>query len=198
MSKLPRFTAKDYTALKGLQAISDEQVTVHLALYNGYVTRSNKLAEQLEAMLGDGKSATAEYQELKRRAGWENNGVILHELYFDNLAPGGKGNGGESRFGQAVAKQYGGFDTWKADMLGVAKMPGVGWAVTYFDPSRKGFDNFWIDRHDVGHPAGYVPVVVLDLWEHAWSVYLKPTERAKYLEDFFANVSWAAVDKRSF
>lgn len=191
----PQYKAKDYSTLKGLQGISDEQVQVHLTLYNGYVTRSNKLNETLAAMVNEGKVASFEYNELKRRAPWEHNGVILHELYFDNLSPSAS-KGEESKFAELVSKQFGSFDTWKADFLGVGKMPGVGWAVTYYDPTRGAFDNYWIDRHDHGHPAGYKPVVVMDLWEHAWSVYLKPTERAKYLEHFYANVAWKAVDSR--
>jgi len=191
----PQYKAKDYSALKGLHAITDEQIEVHLKLYQGYVTRSNKLNETLAGLVNEGKAGSPEYSELKRRAGWEHNGVVLHELYFDNLAPGG-GKGEDSKFAQAIARQFGSFDTWKTDFLGVGKMPGVGWAVAYFDPSRGAFDNYWIDRHDIGHPAGYRPIVVLDLWEHAFSVYLKPTDRGKYLEDFFANVSWKAVDAR--
>jgi Fe-Mn family superoxide dismutase len=191
-----KYTAKDYSALKGLAGITDDQVAVHLALYNGYVNRSNKLNETIAAMFAENRTGTPEYHELKRRAGWEHNGVLLHEYYFDNLAPGGKGYGKESKFGEAVSRQFGDFDAWKADMLGVAKMPGVGWAVTYWDPARNQVDNYWIDRHDVGHPAGCKPVLVLDLWEHAWSAYLKPTDRAKYLEDFFANVNWDVVNAR--
>jgi len=190
-----KYTAKDYSALKGLVGITDDQVAVHLALYNGYVTRSNKLNETLAAMAGDNKAGTFEYNELKRRAGWEVNGVLLHEYYFDNLTANG-GDGKDSKFAATIARQYGSLDAWKADFLGVAKMPGVGWAITYFDKARNQFDNYWIDRHDIGHPAGHSPVLVLDLWEHAWSAYLKPTERAKYLENFFANVNWAAVDGR--
>lgn len=196
MSMSPmQYKAKDYSALKGLQGITDEQTAVHLTLYNGYVTRSNKLYEILANMVNEGKTAMPEYQELKRRQGWENNGVVLHELYFENLSPS-QSKGEDSKFGQAVSKQFGSFETWKTDFLGVGKAPGVGWAITYFDPSRGVYDNYWIDRHDIGHPAGYCPVLVMDLWEHAWSAYLKPTERAKYLEDFFANIHWKAIDSR--
>ena len=190
-----QYKAKDYSSLKGLAGITDDQITVHLALYNGYVTRSNKLNDTIAAMVNENKAGSFEYNELKRRAGWEVNGVLLHEYYFDNLTPNG-GTGADSKFAAAVAKQFGSFETWKLDMLGTAKMPGVGWAVTYYDAHRQQFDNYWIDRHDVGHPAGGKPVLVLDLWEHAFSVYLKPTERAKYLEDFFANVNWKVVDGR--
>lgn len=190
-----KYAAKDYSALKGLQDISDDQVAVHLTLYNGYVTRSNKLNDTLASMANDGKTGTFEYNELKRRAGWEVNGVLLHEYYFDNLTPKGT-DGKDSKFAEAISRQYGSLDGWKADFMGVAKMPGVGWAVTYFDPARNQFDNYWIDRHDVGHPAGQKAIVVLDLWEHAWSAYLKPTERAKYLDHFFVNVAWNVIDSR--
>jgi Fe-Mn family superoxide dismutase len=186
---------RDYSSLKGLQGITDDQIAVHLALYSGYVARSNKLLDTLASMANEDKAGSFEYSELKRRAGWEVNGILLHEYYFDNLAPNG-GSGEVSKFAEAVSRQYGSFADWKKDFLAVAKMPGVGWAVTYFDPLRHQFDNYWIDRHDIGHPAGHRPVVVLDLWEHAWSAYLKPTERARYLDDFFANVSWPVVDGR--
>ena len=189
------YKAKEFSALKGLHAITDDQIEVHLKLYQGYVTRSNKLNETLASMANEGKGATQEYNELKRRAGWEHNGVILHELYFDNLVAN-PGKGEDSRFAQAISAQFGDFATWKTDFLNVGKMPGIGWAVTYYDPSRQVFDNYWIDRHDVGHPAGYRPIVVMDLWEHAWSAYLKPTDKAKYLEDFFANIDWGAIDSR--
>ena len=194
-ANLPQYKAKDYGHLKGLQGITDEQLQVHFTLYNGYVTRSNKINETLTGMINDGKSGTQEYNELRRRAGWENNGVLLHELYFDNLAPNA-GKGDDSKFAQAIGKQFGDFNTWKTDFVATAKMPGIGWVVTYFDPARSVFDTYWIDRHDVGHPAGYKPIVVIDMWEHAWSAYLKPTEKAKYIEDFFANVNWKAIDGR--
>lgn len=192
---LPQYKAKDYSLLRGLNNISNDQIEVHLTLYNGYVTRSNKLNDTLASMINEGKTAAAEYQELKRRAGWEHNGVILHELYFDNLSSAG-GTGEGSKFASAISKQYGDFATWKADFAASAKMPGIGWVVCYHDPVRGAFDNYWIDRHDVGHPAGYKPVVVIDMWEHAWSAYLKPTEKAKYVDDFFANMNWAAIDGR--
>ena len=80
--------------------------------------------------------------------------------------------------------------------MGVAKMPGVGWAITYHDPRNGQIWNHWVNQHEVGHPAGAAPLLVLDVWEHAFSVYRKPTDRPAYLEDFFANVRWDVVGKR--
>ena len=189
-----KHTAKDFSALRGLEGITDEQVEIHLELYEGYVKRSSGIDEKLLSLLEDDETDSAEYHELKRRAGWERNGVILHELYFENLSPGG--DRGSGRFEEIAARRFGSFETWKKDMLGVAAMPGVGWAVTLLDPASGTIDNWWIDRHDIGHPVGHRAILVLDVWEHAFSGYLRPTQREQYLEDFFANVDWRAVESR--
>jgi len=191
------YKPKDYSGLKGLQGITDEQVQVHLQLYQGYVKRTNGLLERLAGLANESKHGESTYQELKRRFGWEFNGMRLHEYYFDSLAPGGSKLTPDNAFGAMAEKQFGSIDAWKADLMGVAKMPGVGWALTYLDTAANQLLNVWVDRHDEGHPAGCKPLVVLDVWEHAFSVYLKPTERGKYLEDFYANVNWDVVAKRA-
>ena len=168
-----------------------------MKLYRGYCKRTGALLEKVAAMLQDGNHGDTSYQELKRRAGWEFNGMRLHEFYFENLAPGGKGALDESNaFGKMVAGKFGSIETWKSDFLGVGKMPGIGWAICYLDEVKDELVNLWINEHDVGHPAGCRPILVMDLFEHAWSAYRKPTDRAGYLEDFFANVDWDAVAAR--
>ncbi len=191
------YKPKDYSGLKGLQGITDEQVQVHLQLYQGYVKRTNGLLERLAGLANESKYGESHYQELKRRFGWEFNGMRLHEYYFDSLTPGGAKLTPDNAFGAMAEKQFGSIDAWKADLMGVAKMPGVGWALTYLDTVANQLLNVWVDRHDEGHPSGCKPLVVLDVWEHAFSVYLKPTERGKYLEDFYANVNWDVVAKRA-
>ncbi len=188
------YKANDYSSLKGLHGITDEQIEVHLKLYNGYVTRTNALLAKTAKMANEGQHADSSYQELKRRAGWEWNGMRLHEYYFDNL--GARGAVAQSPFAAHVEKQFGSVDAWKADLMGVAKMPGVGWAITYLDPKNGQIWNHWVNQHEVGHPSGAVPLLVLDVWEHAFSVYRKPTDRPAYLEDFYANVAWDVVGKR--
>lgn len=189
------YKARDYSGLKGLHGITDEQIEVHLKLYNGYVNRTNALLAKCAKLANEGQTADSGYQELRRRAGWEWNGMRLHEYYFDNL--GARGALGEqNQFAARVAGLFGSAEAWKADMMGVAKMPGVGWAITYLDPQSGQIWNTWIEKHESGHPAGAVPLLVLDVWEHAFSVYRKPTDRPAYLEDFFANVNWDLVAQR--
>jgi len=191
------FTPRDYSRLRGLTGITDEQIEVHLTLYEGYVKRSNALIQNVATLRQEGRAASPEFAEQSRRLGWELNGMRLHELYFDGLKPGGSAGLDEgSSLGAAAARQFGSLDGFKADLLGVARMPGVGWAISYADPVTGHLVNLWIEQHHEGHPAGWHPLVVLDVWEHAFSVYLKPTEREKYLEDFFANVDWQVAAAR--
>jgi Fe-Mn family superoxide dismutase len=134
---------------------------------------------------------------MRRRFGYEYDGMRLHEAYFDALKPRGDGAlTPDNRFGAMAAREYGSVEKWKADLAGVAKMPGVGWANTYVDPGDGRILNCWVSEHQHGHPVGCRLVLALDVWEHAFSVYRDPTDRAPYIEDFFANVAWGVVASR--
>ncbi len=185
----------DFSHLKGLKGISDGQIEVHLGLYAGYVTNTNKLNEILSEMVKADKTGTPPWAELNRRAGWEYNGMRLHEYYFGNLHPGGKGNPGP-RFAAAVEKSFGSFEAWRKDFVACGSMRGIGWAIVYHDPMDKVVSNYWITEHDIGHPAGFLPILVLDVFEHAFMIDYKPAERAKYIEAFFGNIDWDEVEKR--
>ncbi len=190
------YKATDFSSLKGLNGISDHQIEAHLELYKGYVTNTNKLNEELAAMTAS-KPPAPEYAELKRRLGFEYNGMVLHEYYFGNLTPNGKGkpaNG--SQVAEAIDRSFGGWDAWQADFQSVGTMRGVGWAILYQDPATGGLSNHWITLHEDGHPAGFKPVLVMDVWEHAYVLDYKFSERAKYIDAFFGNIDWETVEKR--
>jgi superoxide dismutase, Fe-Mn family len=193
------YKAKKFN-LSGLIGISDETLEMHFKLYEGYVKETNNLQEKISEILKDGKVDQEEmpaYSELKRRLGFEYNGMVLHEYYFGNLKKGGAGQlDAKSSFMKAAASSFGTFDVWKADFAGIGKMRGVGWAICYQDPSNQQLSNHWISLHEIGNVAGYTPVLVMDVWEHAYLLDFKPAERAKYIDAFFANIDWRAVDER--
>jgi len=191
------YKAADFSHLKGLQGLSDQQIEIHLGLYQGYVTNTNKVNEQIADLLKAGKAATPEYAELNRALGFEYNGMILHEYYFGNLSPSGKGQPASgSSVLQAMEGTFGNWDNWLTDFKGEGMMRGVGWVVTYLDPATKRLSNHWITLHQTGHPAGFKPVLVMDVWEHAFLIDYKPSERGKYIEAFFSNIDWTAVEQR--
>jgi Fe-Mn family superoxide dismutase len=187
--------------LSGLIGISDETLEMHFKLYEGYVRETNRLTDMLSEFLEDGRVDREEmpaYSELSRRLGFEYNGMVLHEHYFGNLKR--RGGGGEppalSPFRDATVQSFGGFETWKADFVGIGKMRGVGWAICYEDPMSGRLSNHWITLHETGHVAGFRPVLVMDVWEHAFLLDYKPADRPKYIDAFFANVDWEVVEER--
>lgn len=188
-----RYVAREFPALGGLRGITDEQVAVHLQLYQGYVRRTNELLARLWA---DRAAPDAAWQELRRRAGWEWNGMRLHELYFEGLKKDAAPLAEDGPFARAVSAVHGSVEAWRAELLATARLPGVGWVVCAHDPASGQVLTTWVEAHEEGHLAGCRPLLVLDVWEHAWTVYRKPTERAAYLEDWLANVDWTVVEAR--
>ena len=187
--------------LSGLKGISDETLEMHFKLYEGYVKETNNLNEKITKFVEDGNVDQEEmpaYSELTRRLGFEYNGMILHEYYFDNLKKG-SGTGDPDRtaqFAKAAESSFGSYEVWKADFVGIGKMRGVGWAICNQNPANGRLSNHWITLHETGNIAGFDPILVMDVWEHAYLLDYKPAERPKYIEAFFSNIDWAAVEKR--
>src|ERR1043166_4957991 len=180
--------------LSGLKGISDQTLEMHFKLYEGYVKETNNLNTRIVEFLKDGKVDQDEmplYSELKRRLGFEFNGMVLHEYYFENLMKGGGGDPKPaSSFYKAAEASFGSYEIWKADFVGVGKMRGVGWATCYQNPTNGRLSNHWITLHETGNVAGFNPILVMDVWEHAFLLEYKPAERPKYIEAFFSNIAW--------
>jgi len=182
--------------LSGLHGISDDQLAVHFKLYAGYVANTNSLNATIQELEADGKAGTPIWAEMKRRAGWEYNGKVLHELYFGNLTKSSSPLSDSSALGQKITECFGSIDAWMKQMTSVGTMRGIGWVITYQDPSNGQLTTHWITEHEMGHPAGFRPIVVLDMWEHAFMVDYKPAQKGTYIESFFSNVDWAACEAR--
>jgi Fe-Mn family superoxide dismutase len=135
------------------------------------------------------------YAELTRRLGFEYGGMVLHEYYFGNLAPRGRGEPSDV-LKKTIAHSFGSVETWKADFAAVGSLRSIGWAVLYQDPATCQLSNQWIELHQQGAPAGFKPILVMDVWEHAYLLDYKPAERGKYIEAFFSNVDWDVVHER--
>ncbi len=188
------YQSKDYNRLLGMEGFSDTLLKNHFTLYQGYVTNTNKSMDALNQLLKEGKTGTTEYAELKRRLGWEFNGMRLHEYYFENLG----GKGGINKAGklfQKLVESFGSYEAWEKDFKGTGAMRGIGWVVLYQDILSGKFINFWINEHDVGHPAGGMPILIMDVFEHAFMIDYG-LKRADYIEAFFRNINWTEVEKR--
>jgi len=194
-----RYNARHFD-LSGLKGISDATLEQHFKLYEGYVAQTNELIAKLSELNKDGgvdEKRMPEYSELKRRLGFEYNGMVLHELYFGNLRKHGDREPARgSSFREAVDASWHSYQKWEADFICVGKMRGVGWAVCYQDPATGALTNQWIEMHESGHVAGFVPLLVMDVWEHAFIIDYAAKDRPKYIEAFFSNLDWRAVESR--
>lgn len=185
--------------LTGLDGISDDQVAEHLKLYAGYVKNVNILNEQLAELAGSGKASGSnpEFAELTRRLGFEYNGMILHEYYFSNLRTAADPMpAAGSGLAQVLSQTYGSVDDWKKDFQAIGAMRGIGWVILFQDPVTSRLTNQWISLHQDGVPAGFKPLLVMDVWEHAFMRDYKATEKGKYIEAFFRNIDWQMVERR--
>ena len=188
------YSAKDYGNLIGMKGFSETLMKNHFTLYQGYIANTNKLIDLLSLMLKEGKTGTPEYAELKRRLGFEFNGMRLHEYYFDNL--GGKTPLDKSTaLAKKLADAFGSQEDWQRDFKATGSMRGIGWAILYQDVTTGGLLNQWINEHETGHLAGCKPLLVMDVFEHAFMIDYG-LKRADYIEAFFNNVQWDAVRVR--
>jgi Fe-Mn family superoxide dismutase len=189
-----QYVARDSSKLIGMQGFSETLLKNHFTLYQGYVTNTNKVLDILSQMLKDGKTGNPEYAELKRRMGWEFNGMRLHELYFENL--GGKSQlDKKGKLAQKLIENFGSVENWEKDFRATGSMRGIGWCVLYQDTADSRLINFWINEHDVSHPAGCNPLLIMDVFEHAYLTDYG-LKRADYIESFMKNVNWPIVESR--
>lgn len=186
------YEAKNFESLLGTKGLSDQLLKNHFTLYQGYVTNTNKVADALGAMAKEGKTASPEYAELKRRFGWEWNGMRLHEYYFGNLIKDGKALDKNSNLFKKIVEDFGSYENWEKDFKATGAMRGIGWVILYYDGTR--LFNTWINEHDVGHLSGASPLLVMDVFEHAYMLDYG-LKKADYIEAFFRAIDWTIDPK---
>jgi len=189
------YQERDFSSLKGqLKGISDPLLELHLKLYSGYVKSANELYSSLNALSKQGKTLSLSYGALKRRFNWEYNGMVLHELYFENLGGDGKLALSAPLYKEIVAT-WGSLDKWKGEFKATGMMRGIGWVILCRDPKSGRLLNVWIEEHDWGNLTGTNPLVVMDVWEHAYLTQFG-LARADYIDAFLVNLNWDICVKR--
>lgn len=182
--------------LRALEGISEKQIQVHLALYSGYVKQVNAIMEKIQLL----KEADAEgnayvISELRRRFGFEFDGMRMHEYYFDQFEDKAVEMNSGSSLTLAATEKYG-EQGLVAHIKEVAGTRGIGWVVVYADPIAKTLHTVFVSDHEVGQLAGLPIILALDLWEHAYMVDYVPAEKKNYIDAFFSNLNWSVIEKR--
>ena len=178
-----------------LKGISKRTIEEHLKLYAGYVKFSNAILEKIQEYKQDAEKNTYALAELQRRFGFEFNGMRNHEYYFKSLEGDAQMLSEKSELRKAVETEFGSFDTWLTTFTSIALTRGIGWAVMYYDPLTKKLTQAWVDEHHIGQLAGLSPILVLDVWEHAFIIDYSPADKKKYITAFFDNLNWSVIEK---
>ena len=192
---MSEYSVREELRPSGLDGISDAQINDHWGLYVGYVNQSNALRKELAEMRAAGKTGSLIYADRRRRFGFEYNGMVLHEYYFAQLKPGSSIDQAPG-FKAAVTEQFGSTEVWHEDLMSAAKSRSVGWAITYYDGTTGQMNNHFVQLHEDGNVGGFVPLVIVDVFEHAYMVDWKALGRADYLTAIHKNMNWGVVEAR--
>jgi len=186
------------TALRpaGLTGISENQIAQHWKLHEGYVTNTNALLEELRALRKEGKGGTPSYSDRRRRLGFEYNGMALHEYYFSNLKANVAEPDEQSPFRVALSEQFDSFDAFKEDFARTGMSRSIGWAILYLDPATGTLNNHFVQLHEDGNISSFAPILIMDVWEHAYMADYGASGRGEYIKAFFNNINWRTVEQR--
>lgn len=177
-----------------ITVINREQFEEHIKLYEGYVNNINKIDDILQQ--GNPQRDLANttfsyYRECKRGETFALNGVILHELYFENM-------GGSKAVDRStltlIEQDFGSFLKWQEDFIATAKAS-RGWAALSFDQRSNRLRNISLDAHDLGNIAYSAPILILDMYEHAYFLQYG-TRKEEYIKNFMKNINWDVISER--
>lgn len=184
-----------FTYSNDITVINREQFEVHMRLYEGYVNNINKIDSVLnqgDAQRDQANTTFSWYRELKRGETYALDGVILHELYFENI--GGDTMQADENTIDPIEQDFGSMDRWTEDFVATAKAS-RGWAILCYDQRSRRLRNISLDQHDLGNIAYSAPILVLDMYEHAYFLQYADN-KAEYIKNFMKDINWPVVGSR--
>lgn len=190
------YTARTFE-IPELKGLSRKQIDVHLALYEGYVKHTNLILTTIaELRTADAEKNAFVINELRRRMGFEFDGMRMHEYYFEQFEGGAKAASETSPLKDLAEERYGDWEKFVAHIKEVAGTRGIGWTVVYFDPAQRALHTSWVGDHELGQLAGLPIILAVDMWEHAYMVDYVPADKKKYVDAFLDNLNWDVAEKR--
>lgn len=187
--------AKDYSYLLGnLEGFGDELLKQHFELYNGYVKSVNEINTKIAQLTQKkGNPSYSEYRSLLSFKAFPQNGVVLHEFYFSNLSS--KKTQPSEKLLHFINQEFNSFDKYINDLKEAAKCTRSGWVILSYDERQIKIQHSVIDLHDEHVPLLNIPLLVLDVWEHSYTLDYG-INKAAYLDAFINNIDWEQVSKR--
>lgn len=175
--------------------LSDGNIQNHFELYEGYVETFNRISAELDSADREANSNHSSFKNLKHDETYNLNGAYLHELYFSNIGDPNSQITMDSLSYMRISRDFGSFDAWQKDFIACCQSSRCGWAITYLNTYTQTLMNCVIDLHSQNVPVGMYPVVVMDLWQHAYyKDYLKDSKT--YTNAMMKQFRWPVIEKR--
>ena len=193
---MQKYTAETFI-LPSLDGISDKQIEVHLGLYAGYVKHIEVLHEQIKDLRGkDEEKYHFAIESIRRRLGFEFNGMRMHEFYFPQWEGGATEEPRGSELDTILSEKYGSWDGFIDHFKKVGMSRGSGWTTLAWDAKNDMPFVWWTTDHELGTLADVEVLLTMDMWEHAYMVDYLPAEKAQHIDAFLRNLNWEVVTKR--
>jgi Fe-Mn family superoxide dismutase len=178
------------------ERLSDAAKKAHEQLYKTYVEAFNKSSSALDAVnVFEANSNKSEYRSQKIDETYNFNSVKLHELYFYNIGDQASEISVDALPYMRLSRDFGTFEKWQFNFLAACKAARSGWAVLVFEPYRNVYMNCIIDSHNKHIPVGAIPVLVMDMWEHAYFLDYQ-ANKDDYIVSMLREVNWNVVEAR--
>jgi len=175
--------------------LSDGNIQNHIELYEGYIQTFNRISSELDSADKEANSNHSTFKNLKHDETYNLNGAYLHELYFANIGDPNSQITMDSLSYMRLSRDFGSFDAWQKDFIACCQSSRCGWAITYLNTYTQTLMNCVIDLHSQNVPVGMFPVVVMDLWQHAYyKDYLKDSKT--YTNAMMKQFRWPVIEKR--
>ncbi len=186
------FQPKSFLLPKDLP-FSQKTLENHIKLYEGYVKNANGILGKIEAYSDDPTENAIILGELHRRFSFEFDGMRNHEYYFQALEGGPFALKASSPLHKALSDTWGNFESFFSRFKTLATTRGIGWAMLYYDPSTNRLLMQWVDEQHLGHLTGLVPIIALDMWEHAYLMDKPSSEKGIYVDDYLSALNWEKI-----
>ncbi len=174
--------------------VNRPQFEAHIRLYEGYIKKINEIDSKLNNNPNreESNSTYSLYRGLKRGESYSIDGAILHELYFSNI--GGSVKNPNDMITMNLNECFNSFEQWSDDFIATAKAS-RGWAILCYDQRSKILRNISLDAHDLGNVTYSYPIIVLDMYEHAYFLQYADNKE-EYINQFMKNINWEIVERR--
>jgi len=176
--------------------LSEKAKAAHIELYKGYIESFNKISSKLDSVnRSETNSRHSDYRSLKLDEAYNLNGTWLHELHFANVFDPHSEIVMDSQAYLKLQRDFGTFEDWQRDFIAAGLSSGNGWVVTGFNMFLKRYVNTIVSHHSGDIHMGLYPVIVVDMWEHAYfRDYL--TDKKSYLMAQMKELNWTVIEDR--